>query len=132
MQIEIGRRLYTLTFGFDALDYLDKVYTQTEPQSGLEFGVGLRLFIPYLMMRNITALRHAIKAGTSTEMSKPSNFEIEEFIAKKLEDNTEVDFFDEIIDALKKQPLTKKRATEMVSAVEKETVEVETAPPTIG
>lgn len=116
MQIKIGDRYYNLTFGFDALDYLDSVYRQSA--EGLTFGFGLNEFLTQISLRNITVIRHAIKAGTSTEKSRPSNADIERFAAEMLTAEEEGESYEELLAALKKQPLTAQIAKRVLTAQE--------------
>lgn len=120
MQVNIDGREYNLYFGFDALNYLDLVYKVEDKSSGVSFGYGLPLFTSALMMGNLTALNYGIKAGTSTEFRKPSNKGIEEFIVKELEKDGAEGFFNELLDELGKQPLTKHQVTRMRRETEKQ------------
>lgn len=119
MDIVIDGRKYDLCFGFDALDYLDKVYTIEDRASGIAFGYGLPLFVSALKMKNVTALYHGIKAGTSTEASKPSKAGIESFVAEALEKDGAGSLFGEMQDELGKQPLTKSQMASAQREIEK-------------
>lgn len=114
MIINVGGREYEMRFGIAALDYLDKVYVTSA--EGIEFSVGLSMFSSQVQMRNVTAMIHAIKAGTCTEPQRPSNKAIEEFIGSMDEEEMEL-FFLEVTDELKKQPLTRIATKKVLSAM---------------
>ena len=106
MQLNIGNKDYTIHLGIDALAYLDDKYNTIEPTTGLKIGYGVTALNAYLEMANVLALVTFIKAGTSTEMSKPSNKDIEEYLGSlELEDLDKL--FKEAQDELGKQPLTR-------------------------
>lgn len=114
MIITMEGREYELRFGIAALDYLDRIYTTSA--EGIEFSVGLSMFASQIQMGNVTAIIHAIKAGTCTESHKPSNKVIEEFIGEMNEEEMDM-FFLEVTEELKKQPLTRTATKKMLSAM---------------
>lgn len=117
MVIKIGEKEFPITFGFAALEFLDKVYTI---KTGVgDIGQGLNMLLMYLMDENPLAIRTAIKAGTETLKQKPSNEDIDDFITELAEKEKLDGLFKELLDELKKQPLTKKRARNVVRAIEK-------------
>lgn len=117
MQLKIGEKEYPIILGFDAINYLDEVYFFEV--NGLKLAQGVKIVVQYLMDENPVALYHMIKAGTSTESQKPSNADIEAFISELGEKNKLQKLFGEMIDELKKQPLTKHTAKSLVREAEK-------------
>lgn len=120
MQLKIGKKDYDINLGIRALKYLDDVYYYEEEQSGFRFGVGIELLTTGLSMGNILAVVNFIKAGTITERSKPSDEDIEEFIGSMTEDEFD-SFLEEVKEELKKQPLTRTKARQILGDVEKAT-----------
>ncbi len=117
MQLKIGEKEYAIILGFDAINYLDEVYYFEV--NGIKLAQGVKIVVQYLMDENPVALYHMIKAGTSTEPQKPSNAEIEAFISELGEKNKLQKMFGEMIEELKKQPLTKHTAKALVREAEK-------------
>ena len=117
MQIKIGEKEYQIILGFDAINYLDEIYFFEV--NGVKLAQGVKIVVQYLMDENPFAIKHMIKAGTATEPQKPSNAEIEAFISELGEKNKLQKLFGEMIEELKKQPLTKHTAKALVREAEK-------------
>ena len=117
MQLKIGEKEYAIILGFDAINYLDEVYYFEV--NGIKLAQGVKIVMQYLMDENPVALYHMIKAGISTESQKPSNADIEAFISELGEKNKMQKMFGEMIEELKKQPLTKHTAKARVREAEK-------------
>lgn len=117
MQLKIGDREYPIIFGFAAIHYLDEIYYFEI--NGAKLSQGVKFAVQYLMDENPVAIKHMIKAGTATEQQKPSNEDIENFIMDAGEKNRLPKLFAEMIAELKKQPLTKHTAKELVREAEK-------------
>lgn len=117
MNLKIGGKDYQIHFGFDAINYLDTVY-KISVEGYLDFGIGLNGIIVALQQKNLMGLLHFIKAGTSTEPQKPSNKDIEEFIGS-LDDKAFDGLFKEALEEIKKSPLTRVKAKEILKEMEK-------------
>ena len=117
MVIKIGEKEYPIILGFDAINYLDQVYYFEV--NGVKLAQGVKIVMQYLMDENPIAIYHMIKAGTSTESQKPSNVDIEAYITELAEKNKLQKMFGEMIEELKKQPLTKHTAKQLVREAEK-------------
>lgn len=117
MVIKIGEREYPIILGFDAINYLDELYYFEV--NGVKIAQGVKIVMQYLMDENPFAIYHMIKAGTSTESQKPSNADIEAYISELGEKNKLQKMFGEMIEELKKQPLTKHTAKALVREAEK-------------
>lgn len=116
MQLKIGDKEYSITLGFAALDYLDKVY-YLEFQNGAKLGQGVAYTINYINDENPLVIYHMIKAGTITERSKPSNEDIEAFILETGEKGNLDKLFKDFSDELKKQPLTKTKVIKLTKQI---------------
>lgn len=107
MIVTIGKKDYSLSFGFDFINELDKFHFAEI--NGIKYGMGLTMLLTGLADENPTALRDLIKAGLSTEPQKPTNKEVEEFIME-LADQSEEGLnpvFESYLEEVKKQPLLK-------------------------
>lgn len=117
MILKIGKKDYELNLGFAAIDYLDSIY-KANIDGIIEYGMGLNMLVLGLRNEDITVGYHFIKAGTILEKQKPSNDEIEEFFGS-LDEKGFTDFFNEAIDCLKTQPLTKVKIAKIIKQQEK-------------
>lgn len=106
MILKINEKEYTIRFGFGAIDYLDKQYA-IESQGVKVLGQGIQQVYTYLGMESLISLYHAIRGGTITEKSQPSEEDIEIYASELAEKGELSKLFAELIDELKKQPLTK-------------------------
>ncbi len=129
MQIEIGRKLYDIYFGIDALATLNRNYQlMAEGMNTNEvLGEGLNFLYFGLEALNPVAIKNFIVAGTSTLRSKPSNVGIDEFVVELIEKDKIEDFCKECMDFLEAAPLTKKKLQEVKKALEEEKKELEKA-----
>lgn len=107
MELKIGGKKYQMIFGLDAIDTLDRIYKTTV--NGVDFGVGVNMLITYLFDGNPTALRNAIKAGTSTEPQKPSNEDIEQYLTEVAEAGKLEALANDFLNLLRTQPFTKSK-----------------------
>lgn len=106
MELKIGNRDYPIYLGIAAIDYLDNFDDYRIEQNGMSFGFGVNMLYGNLEMGNVSSLVRFIKAGTCTEKQKPSNKAIEEFMAELDYEGLKA-LFEEAIDELKKQPMTR-------------------------
>lgn len=110
MMIEIGKKEYELHFGWDFIETINKINGIEVKGMSMNTG-GVSMLDAQLDMNDPIALKKAIQAGTSTEKSKPSVKDIQEFIEGLIMDEDE-EKYDEFVGNLKKQlssqPLTKK------------------------
>lgn len=106
MVLKINGKEYLVRFGFKAIDYLDHQYT-IETQGIKILGQGIQQAYTYLYSESVIALYHVIRAATITEKTQPSAEEIEAYAEELAVKNELSKLFEELIDELKKQPLTK-------------------------
>lgn len=117
MELKIGKKNYEINLGIAALKYLDDVYVFEDEASGFKFGLGVEMLTTNLAIGNTLALVHFIKAGTITERSKPSDKDIEEFFGSLSAEEFEK-FVEDVKDELKKQPLTRMKANQVIKNME--------------
>ena len=123
MKITINTREYTLAFGFDFLDYLNKNNSMTVEVDGKNVSTGLGgagLLGNTLANKLPSTLKLIIKAATAHSDFKPSNKDLDEFVNSLIkvetDDNGNVGYdeseynnvFDALLEELKKQPLVLK------------------------
>lgn len=124
MQLTINNKKYDIYFGIDAINFIDKAYPIESEESGIVFnantilGQGMNLFVSALQAYNPVAVANLIKAGTSTSRSKPSNIDIDMYIADLINEDKIEDFCKDVLDFLKQQPLTKKRVAQILQIKE--------------
>lgn len=106
MELTIGNKTYPIYLGVAAIDYLDRFDDYRIEKDGISFGFGVNLLYGNLGMGSISSLVRFIKAGTCTENQKPSDEAIESFMAE-LDYEALESLFEEAIDELKKQPMTR-------------------------
>lgn len=116
MILKINGKDYPIKFGFAAIDYLDKQYA-VETQGMKVLGQGIQQVYTYLGMESIMALYHAIRAATITEKSQPSIEEIEVYAEELSGKDGLSKLFEDLIDELKKQPLTKGTVAKHVKSI---------------
>lgn len=116
MILNIKDKEYEIHFGMAFVRALDKKYN-TKGAGGSQFGLGLEVAIPKVMSGDTITLAELLYEGTAAEKSRPTQKDIDEYI-----DNVEdiETLFDEVIDELKKQNATRKRAVKIIESVEKE------------
>ena len=123
MKITINTREYTLAFGFDFLDYLNKNNSMTVEVDGKNVSTGLGgagLLGNTLANKLPSTLKLIIKAATAHSDFKPSNKDLDEFVNSLIKVETDDDgnvtydeseynnVFDALLEELKKQPLVLK------------------------
>ena len=122
MQIEINKKEYPIYFGLDALSQLDKYYP-VEAQGvnlNMAMGQGINVLTIGLVSENPVSVRDFIKAGTNTLLHKPSNNDIEEYIAVLIEDGKLGEFCEGALEELKKQRLTKAKVKQVLDNIQAE------------
>lgn len=102
MQLKIGEKDYTLTFGIGFLREVDK--RRSIEVQGVRMGMGLNCLIPALMGYDILAAYDTIKAATADLDSKPSSADIEAFLGSAKVEK----LCDDFLTQLEKAPLTKR------------------------
>ena len=103
MILKIGERDYTLRFGLGFLREMNRLHSAE--LEGMKTGYGaMTLFNAGQAMNDPMAFVDIIKAGTVTEVQKPSNEAIEDLILNDEYDKT----INEIVAELKASPLLKK------------------------
>lgn len=105
MELKIGEKNYELRFGLSFIREMDMLYTQS--MSGVSFGMGLEMMDTYLELRRPTALANVIKAGTSHLNTKPSNDDIEEYLADIFVKEEQEKLFKEVEVATEQAPFLK-------------------------
>lgn len=108
MIIDINGKECEIIFGFEAIDYLDKKYP-LEIQGLKQLGQGIQNTYNYLTKASPTAICEAIYAGTITEKDRASMSKIKEKVMQVATENENglQELADELVEELKKQPLTK-------------------------
>lgn len=79
MNLTIGGKEYTMYFGLDFLDYLDRVYS-LDVGKGIKVGNGVMMAVVNIEAKNPVVLLHLIKAATITEKSQPSTADIKKYL----------------------------------------------------
>lgn len=108
MMIEINGKDCEIIFGFEAIDYLDKRFP-LEIQGLKQLGQGIQNTYNYLTKASPIAICEAIYAGTITQKDRASMKHIKEKIMQTATENENglQELADELVEELKKQPLTK-------------------------
>lgn len=115
MIINIANKDYTLYFGWDFLEQVNKIFGAKIDVDGQEINMGtggLSFLQAGLESYDPITVQKAIQAGTSTETQKPSVANIRKFIESKLTDDVaeyQV-FVEEMLEAIKKEPMLKAMA----------------------
>src|SRR5699024_6811969 len=105
MELKIGEKNYELRFGLSFIREMDMLYTQS--MSGVSLGIGLQMMDIYLEIRLVTALANVIKAGISHLNTKPSNDDIEEYLADIFVKEEQEKLFKEVEVATEQAPFLK-------------------------
>ena len=109
MLVEIGGKEYTLLFSWGFLEEVNKrlgisMVTQDGGAIPLE-QMGVLKLNSGLETRDVITLVHILQSATITERQKPSKVDIQNFVEKLLIDNKYTEFYEEIEEEIKKQPL---------------------------
>lgn len=120
MQIEINGKEIDLNFGIRFTRELDEKYNMIV--AGKKIGVGIEETIPRIIMGNVQALEDVLYAATWMEKKRPTLSEMDDFM-DSVED---IDLlFEEVLDELKKQNATKKRAFNAVAGMKTQEAEAD-------
>ena len=111
MMITIEGKEYEVHFGIAFVRELDKKHS-VKGNNGVAFGLGLETVVPKLFMGDVLTLADVLLLGTGTEKNRPTSKEVDKYI-DEVEDIEAV--FDEVLEELKKQNATKKKATKMIT-----------------
>lgn len=115
-QIEIGGKVFDLSFGIDFIREMDKRY-QIDAQ-GFPLGAGLQSAVIYLVQESPVVLEDIILSATNTLKSMPSKKAISEWIEEQSEANTLEQVYEDFLSTLKTAPMTKKKTNELLAAME--------------
>lgn len=119
MQLTINGKDYPIYIGLEAIKILDEMYTMNIPNVTDKYGNGVNLITVRLLDNDPVAITNFIKAGTSTLQQKPSNADLEAYIMNIFEEGKENELCKEIIEFLKKSPLTRKKASLITETIER-------------
>ena len=119
MIITLNDKDYNLYFSIASIDYLDREYYVEA--SGVKFGFGVGMVYQQIAMKNVVGIFNAIKACLINKDVKDDA--IEDFIVKVAEDDNLDKLCEELIDELKKQPLTRKSVADLTKRIESVTEE---------
>lgn len=114
MVITLNGRDYSLYFSIAGIDYLDREYYLEA--SGVKFGFGVGMVYQQIAMKNVVGIFNAIKACLINKDVKDDV--IEDYIVKVAEDDKLDELCEELIDELKKQPLTRKSVADLTKRIE--------------
>lgn len=114
MVITLNGRDYSLYFSIAGIDYLDREYYLEA--SGVKFGFGVGMVYQQIAMKNVVGIFNAIKACLINKDVKDDV--IEDYIVKVAEDDKLDELCEELIDELKKQPLTRKSVADLIKRIE--------------
>ena len=89
--------------------------------SGVKFGFGVGMVYQQIAMKNVVGIFNAIKACLINKNVKDDV--IEDYIVKVAEDDKLDELCEELIDELKKQPLTRKAVSDLTKRIENVTEE---------
>lgn len=106
MVINVDGKEYELIFGWDFLEEVNKRMGISVNGLEVEQGGYIKLNSAVLTKDPIS-LVDIIQSATNTERQKPSKIGIQRFIEEKSIDGTYSEFYDELYDEIKKQPLLK-------------------------
>lgn len=107
MEIKIANKNYTLYFGWDFLDQINRLFGAKMEVEGQEINTntgGLAFLEVGLASYDPIAVQKAIQAATSTETTKPALINIRKAVEDKLVNNPKEykSFVDELRDTVKK------------------------------
>lgn len=116
MELEIGGKNYKLEFGLEFISQLDNMYTQNS--NGVEFGIGVEMMATYLEMGRPTVLLSIIKAATGHLKSKPSNKDIESYLADEFNAGNGDKLFAEFKENTEQSPFLRETFKKMNEQIE--------------
>lgn len=119
MQINVNGKDIELNFGIRFTRELDGKYNMIV--AGKRLGVGIEETIPRILIGDIQALEDVLYAATWMEKKRPTLSEMDDFM-DSVEDIDNL--FDEVVEELKKQNATKKRAFNAVAGMETQEAEI--------
>ena len=111
MKLTINGKEYTLHFGMDFIDEVEKLEGMKMEAEGVSLNMGtggMALLNNKLASYHPSGLRTIIKAGTITERQKPSNDDINIYIEELADSGDYEQTFDDIVEELGKKPLVLK------------------------
>lgn len=114
MVITLNNKDYSLYFSIAGIDFLDRKYYVEA--SGVKFGFGVGMVYQQIEMKNVVGIFNAIKACLINKDVKDDV--IEDYIVKVAEDDKLEELCEELIDELKKQPLTRKSVADLTKRIE--------------
>ena len=114
MVITLNGRDYSLYFSIAGIDFLDRKYYVEA--SGVKFGFGVGVVYQQIAMKNVVGIFNAIKACLINKDVKDDV--IEDYIVKVAESNNLDKLCEDLIDELKKQPLTRKSVADLTKRIE--------------
>lgn len=104
MIVNIEGRDYNLIFGWDFLEEINKRIGINQGALQLEQGGVIRLESAFMTKDPVTLI-HIIQSATETERQKPSKKGIQKLIEGLLIEGTYSEFYEELEEDIKKQPL---------------------------
>lgn len=119
MVITLNNKDYNLYFSIAGIDFLDREYYVEA--NGVKFGFGVGMVYQQIAMKNVVGIFNAIKACLINKNVKDSI--IEDYIVKVAEDDKIEQLCEDLIDELKKQPLTRKSVADLTKRIENVTEE---------
>lgn len=114
MVITLNNKDYNLYFSIAGIDFLDREYYVEA--SGVKFGFGVGMVYQQIAMKNVVGIFNAIKACLINKNVKDDV--IEDYIVKVAEEDKLEELCEELIDELKKQPLTRKSVADLTKRIE--------------
>lgn len=109
MLVEIGGKEYTLLFSWGFLEEVNnRLGLSMETQGGGSIPLqqmGVLRLNSGLESRDVITLVHILQSATVTERQKPSKVDIQNFVEQLLIDGKYVEFYEELEEEIKKQPL---------------------------
>ena len=114
MIIEIKDKEYEVHFGIAFVRAVDEKFYSTGA-GNVKYGTGVETYVGKLMTGDVVALADILYAGTASEKVRPTQKAIDQY----LDEVEDIDALTaEVLDELKKQNATKKRALTAYEAVE--------------
>ena len=107
MVITIANKDYELRFGFDYIEYINKVNSMEAQGINLSIG-GMKFLMVGIQDKTPSSLRRIIRGATITERSQPSNANLDSFIEELIESGEYDDFYDSVILEMGKHSLVLK------------------------
>lgn len=116
MKLTIKDKEYELKFGFKFLNFLDEKY-KTKDLANQDFGIGMEVIIPRLLIFDSKTLAEVIFAGCKACDKAPAIIDIYEY----LEEVDDIEgLHKEVLEELKKANATKLRVTRLLEEIEQE------------